>query len=417
MDILFKTAWFRLVKKQKPSKNCWMTWNKLLIKMISYFFKQVRYNETITFLGIVPESFFANKSSVHTKDIATCTRDWVASISEKLHQECLSSIALRKVIVDQWMCHYAEKKAIFTSQQEQSGAGNGAMYALTQRMVELHNRSQPTEMIQGVLPNTHFQRLMSDDFVLRSKETLLEAQRQRSQIQSEFLPGRNTTKLFKSIWPCSQKQAPVDQAIAHFTSPQNPTIKFPRFLSLPLEPRRMVWKAALLDGRIVSKRKWVPEQLSSEEPCYRLALQLACKESYKVMHESYTLVLELKTDTMASTIWRIYAAFLYWDRKFFGLTGVKHLALKVFHFDDILGQKHCVDKTRKEALDRIEASCPNLKSLTITWTSERCVRKYFGDDSIQGSDYKLIDIDSNFVDHMAEIPVKDQATREAMRID
>lgn len=110
-------------------------------------------------------------------------------------------------------------------------------------------RGREQKFNQGVLPNLYFQRVLSEHKKPRSQRTLLKAQRQRRKDQLTSLPGPHAINLFKRIRPHSPNAVPLDQKIAQSSLPQDPTNKFPKFTSLPPELRRMIWKAALPEGR------------------------------------------------------------------------------------------------------------------------------------------------------------------------
>ncbi|TGO36629.1 hypothetical protein BHYA_0119g00190 [Botrytis hyacinthi] len=313
--------------------------------------------EAQTFQGILNDVKKAtNKShrkffqTIHARDIVTRTQDWVKTIQLKLSYEQERRIAHRNDEISLLTGYYVERRSILRSQRHSSDAHPKKMHDLSQKMVEQHKRlvgnertinevedmekmariamkniayrakysfkskknlprvllkSRPCgtctrgreqKFNEGILPNLYFQRALSDRGRSRSQRTLLKTQRQRRKDQLTFLPGPHAINLFKRIRPHSPKAVPLDQKIAQSNLPQGPTNEFHKFTSLPLELRRMIWKAALPEGRHVFADDWelglchlLPSPKASDS---KNSLQLVCKESHEVVQERYTFVFQ-----------------------------------------------------------------------------------------------------------------------------
>ncbi|KAF7926132.1 uncharacterized protein EAE97_010432 [Botrytis byssoidea] len=167
---------------------------------------------------------------------------------------------------------------------------------LKSRPCGICTRGREQKFNEGILPNLYFQRVLSDRGKSKSQRTMLKAQRQRRKDQLTFLPGPHAINLFKRIRSHSPNAVPLDQKVAQSSLPQDPTIKFSKFTSLPPELRGMIWKAALSEGRHIFADDWElglfhllpsPEVSNSKN-----SLQLACKESHEVVQERYTFVFQ-----------------------------------------------------------------------------------------------------------------------------
>ncbi|KAF7957357.1 hypothetical protein EAE96_002942 [Botrytis aclada] len=127
---------------------------------------------------------------------------------------------------------------------------------LESRRCDICKKDKKQKISEGLLPTLIFQRALSDHRKTWSQGTLPKAQRRRRNDQSTFLPGPHAINLFERIWPHPPNPAPMDKKIAQSISPQDPHNKFSKFTSLAPELRRMIWKAALLEGRHVFADDW-----------------------------------------------------------------------------------------------------------------------------------------------------------------
>ncbi|KAF5875676.1 uncharacterized protein Bfra_011438sa [Botrytis fragariae] len=207
--------------------------------------------------------------------------------------------------------------------------------------------------------------------------------------------------------------------------PRGPNNKFSKFTSLPPELRQTIWKAALLEGRHVLEDDWKdgrchllpsPEVSNSKNP-----LQLACRESHEVVQERYTFVFQPMSDEMTAQDpenitalnllplnpdkdivhrYLLLKAKDIWAHEFWGLTPVKHLSLDGDYFYDSENDHDTLTyHDEMDAIECIEAACPNLEILTIRVEGHGFIRNLLGYDTRVDSDF--IELNSSFFDHVA----------------
>lgn len=138
------------------------------------------------------------------------------------------------------------------------------------------------------------------------------------------------------------------------------------------------------------------------------SLQLACKESHEVVEEHYTFVFQAMTTGPAAqyleNISKLYLlpfnpdkdignAYLCleerdtWEDEICGLTPVKHLSLDGEYSYDI------------DAVEHLEAACPNLEILTIRIEGNDFFRELI--EFNPRVDFEPTEIDSSFFDNLA----------------
>ncbi|ESZ91714.1 hypothetical protein SBOR_7909 [Sclerotinia borealis F-4128] len=304
------------------------------------------------------------------------------------------------------------------------------------------------KLSQRAFFETQFDRFVSNNIEREESERKSWENRRRMD-QLAYLPGPDAINLFKAIWPPLRSPLSGSYEMHHFNSPRGATDNFPQFSRLPLEVRYMIWKAELpKNGRIIFTEESRPEGLPwkwTQEARYpRPPLHLICKESYEAMKQVYTFTIELmrnyrgKLDRdklrryfdVGGDNWKdiprldmacinpdrdiVYRgssnghhvrdnmiSSSYWTRKLFGLAQVKHLALNMDFVYDAFHEpiiENCIKTTRikTEQLDRLEASCPNLESLTITCDHRKYAERHFGHLCYLGQSFKLVDVDFKF---------------------
>ncbi|KAF7916398.1 uncharacterized protein EAE98_010698 [Botrytis deweyae] len=325
------------------------------------------------------------------------------------------------------MARIAMKNLSYRAKHSFKSKKNLPRVLLKSRPCHTCTRGREQKFNEGVLPNLYFQRVLSDRGKSRSQRTLLKAQRQRRKDQLTFLPGPHVINLFERIRPHSPNAVPLDQKIAQSSLPQDPTNKFPKFTSLPLELRRMIWKAALLEGRQIFADDWeigtwhlLPLLGVSNS---KNSLQLACKESHEVVQERYTFVFQPMSDwKVAQDPENVTALNLLpfnpdidivhtylwleerdtWEHELSGLTPVKHLSLDGEYLYDI------------DAIERIEAACPNLEILTIRVEGNDFFRDLVGYDP--RVDLECIEMNSSFLDNLAARISNEMCSWKSQRI-
>ncbi|KAF7885271.1 uncharacterized protein EAF01_011336 [Botrytis porri] len=191
----------------------------------------------------------------------------------------------------------------------------------------------------------------------------------------------------------------------------------------------MIWKAALLEseGRHVFEGGW------ENGKCHLLrlpllevsnsknSLQLACRESHEVVQEHFTFVFQPMSDgRTAQDPENITALNLLpfnpdkdiahryillkskdtWAHELWGLTPVKHLSLDSDYFYDSENyHDNLKHHDEMNAIECIEAACPDLEVLTIKIEGKGFIRDLLGYHTRVESDF--IELNSAFFDHVA----------------
>ncbi|KAF7903990.1 hypothetical protein EAF00_001324 [Botryotinia globosa] len=163
-------------------------------------------------------------------------------LSQKMMEQHKRLVANERTINEvedmEKMAWIARKNIAYRAKHSFKSKKNIPRMLLKSRPCGICTRGREHKFNKSISPTLYFQRVLSDRGKSRSQRTLLGAQRQRRKDQLTFLPGPQAINLFKSLRPHSPNAVPLDQKIAQPSLPQDPTIKFSKFTSLPPELRQ-----------------------------------------------------------------------------------------------------------------------------------------------------------------------------------
>ncbi|TGO72850.1 hypothetical protein BELL_0412g00010 [Botrytis elliptica] len=327
--------------------------------------------------------------TIHARDIVTRTQDLVTTIQLKLSCERERRIAHRNDGISLLKVYYLERRSILRSQRHSRDAQPEKMYDLSQKMMEQHKRLVSNERkINEVENMEEMARIAMKNLSYRAKHS--------------FKSKKNLPRVLLKSRPCHTCTRGREQK---FNEGVLPNLYFQRIFADDWEIG--TWHLLPLLGVSNSKN----------------SLQLACKESHEVVQERYTFVFQPMSDgKVAQDPENVTALNLLpfnpdidivhtylwleerdtWEHELSGLTPVKHLSLDGEYLYDI------------DAIERIEAACPNLEILTIRVEGNDFFRDLVGYDP--RVDLECIEMNSSFLDNLAARISNEMCSWKSQRI-